>query len=181
MFNIDEELSKLPHKPGVYLMHDKSDNVIYVGKAVNLYNRVRSYFRASTKKTAKIALMVSLIDHFEYIVVDSELEALVLENNLIKEYSPRYNTLLKDSKTYPYIKVTINEEYPRIHMVRTVSKDKAKYFGPYTSAQAVNDTIALLNTTLGLRTCTRKLEAGVPNGRPCLDYHIGALHRDSQP
>ena len=126
MFNIDEELSKLPHKPGVYIMHDEKDNVIYVGKAVNLYNRVRSYFRASTKKTLKIQRMVSLIHHFEYIVVDSELEALVLENNLIKEYSPKYNTLLKDSKTYPYIKVSLNEDYPRIFMVRKTYKNKAK-------------------------------------------------------
>lgn len=172
MFNIPDELSKLPHKPGVYLMHDNDDNIIYVGKAVNLYNRVRSYFRASTKKTPKIQRMVSLIDHFEYIVVDSELEALVLENNLIKEYSPKYNTLLKDSKTYPYIKVSLNEEYPRIFLVRKSGKDKSKYYGPYTSAQAVNDTIELLNSTYGLRTCNKKCEFGVENDRPCLNYHM---------
>ncbi len=173
MFNIDEELSKLPHKPGCYIMHDASDNVIYVGKAVNLYNRVRSYFRESTRKTAKIQRMVSLIDHFEYIVVDSELEALVLENNLIKEYNPKYNTLLKDSKTYPYIKVSLYDQYPKIYMVRKSARDKAKYFGPFTSAQAVNDTVSLLNATYGLRTCNRHCEKGVNNGRPCLNYHMG--------
>jgi len=172
MFDIADELSKLPHKPGVYLMHDNDDNVIYVGKAVNLYNRVRSYFRASTKKTAKIQKMVTLIDHFEYIVVDSELEALVLENNLIKEYNPKYNTLLKDSKTYPYIKVSLNEEYPRVFMVRKSGKDKSKYYGPYSSAQAVNDTIELLNATFGLRTCNKHCEYGVENDRPCLNYHM---------
>lgn len=172
MFNIQEELSKLPHQPGVYLMHDKEDNIIYVGKAVNLYNRVRSYFRASTKKTLKIQRMVSLIDHFEYIVVDSELEALVLENNLIKEYNPKYNTLLKDSKTYPSIKVSINEEYPRIFMVRRTARDKAKYFGPYTSAQAVNDIIELLNATFCIRTCRKQCAYGVANDRPCLNYHM---------
>ncbi|MCR5279961.1 MAG: excinuclease ABC subunit UvrC [Lachnospiraceae bacterium] len=173
MFNTDEELSKLPHKPGCYIMHDESDNVIYVGKAVNLYNRVRSYFRESTKKTPKIQRMVSLIHHFEYIVVDSELEALVLENNLIKEYNPKYNTLLKDSKTYPYIKVSLYDQYPKISMVRKSARDKAKYFGPFTSAQAVNDTISLLNATYGLRTCNRHCEKGVANGRPCLNYHMG--------
>ena len=172
MFNIQEELSKLPHKPGVYLMHDSDDNIIYVGKAVNLYNRVRSYFRESTKKTVKIQRMVSLIDHFEYIVVDSELEALVLENNLIKEYSPKYNTLLKDSKTYPYIKVTLDEEYPRILKVRKTFKDKAKYFGPYTSGLAVNDTIELLNATYCLRSCNKKCAYGVENDRPCMNYLI---------
>lgn len=153
-------------------MHDKDDNVIYVGKAVNLYNRVRSYFRASTKKTPKIQKMVTLIDHFEYIVVDSELEALVLENNLIKEYNPKYNTLLKDSKTYPYIKVSLTEEYPRIFMVRKSGKDKSKYYGPYTSSQAVNDTIELLNGTYGLRTCQKKCEYGFEIDRPCLNYHM---------
>lgn len=172
MFNIQEELSKLPHQPGVYLMHDKEDNIIYVGKAVNLFNRVRSYFRASQKKTLKIQKMVSLIDHFEYIVVDSELEALVLENNLIKEYNPKYNTLLKDSKTYPSIKVSMNEEYPRIFMVRKTAKDKARYFGPYTSAQAVDDIIELLNSTFCLRTCRKACSFGVENDRPCLNYHM---------
>jgi len=172
MFNIQEELSKLPHQPGVYLMHDKEDNIIYVGKAKNLYNRVRSYFRASQKKTLKIQKMVSLIDHFEYIVVDSELEALVLENNLIKEYNPKYNTLLKDSKTYPSIKVSVNEEYPRIFSVRKTARDKAKYFGPYSSGQAVNDIIELLNSSFGIRTCRKACAYGVANDRPCLNYHM---------
>ena len=172
MFNIQEELDKLPHKPGVYLMHDKDDNIIYVGKAKILYNRVRSYFRESTKKTLKIQRMVSLIDHFEYIIVDSELEALVLENNLIKEYNPKYNTLLKDSKTYPYIKVSVNEEYPRIFMVRNTHRDKAKYFGPFTSAQAVNDIIELLNATFKLRSCQKKCSFGTSIDRQCLNYHM---------
>ena len=141
MFNISEELDKLPKKPGVYLMHDKDDNVIYVGKAKNLYNRVRSYFRVMNNRTLKIERMISLIDHFEYIVVDSELEAFVLENNLIKEYSPKYNTLLKDSKTYPYLKISIDEEYPRISSVRRIGRDKARYFGPYASGQAVHEII----------------------------------------
>ena len=155
-------------------MHDKSDNVIYVGKAVNLYNRVRSYFRPSTPHTLKINKMISLIDHFEYIVVDSDLEAFILENNLIKEYSPKYNTLLKDSKTYPYIKVTLNEEYPRIIKVRSTQKDKAKYFGPYTSGQAVNDTIELLNSSFGLMSCNRKCSYNEKvTDRPCLNYHMG--------
>lgn len=172
MFDIQEELSKLPHKPGVYLMHDSEDNVIYVGKAVNLYNRVRSYFRVSTKKTPKIQKMVSLIDHFEYIIVDSELEALVLENNLIKEYNPKYNTLLKDSKTYPYIKISFDEEYPKITKVRRSYKDKSRYFGPYTSETAVKDTIELLNATYCLRTCNKACSYGVANDRPCMNYHI---------
>ena len=131
MFDIQEELKKLPKSPGVYIMHDKKDEILYVGKAVNLYNRVHQYFQSSRGKTAKILKMVSLIDHFEYIVTDSELEALVLENNLIKENRPRYNTLLRDDKTYPYIKVTVREPYPRIFMTRKLLKDKAKYFGPF--------------------------------------------------
>lgn len=153
-------------------MHDKDDNIIYVGKAVNLYNRVRSYFRFIKNRTPKIERMISLIDHFEYIVVDSELEAFVLENNLIKEYSPKYNTLLKDSKTYPYIKVTTNEAFPRVFMVRNPGKDKAKYFGPYTSALAVHDMIEFLNVSFALRTCNKKVCEGVENGRPCLNYHM---------
>lgn len=145
MFHIQEELKKLPHKPGVYLMHDKDDTIIYVGKAIDLFNRVHSYFRAGTKKSPKITKMVTLIARFEYIITDSELEALVLENNLIKEHSPKYNTMLKDDKTYPYIKVTMGEEYPRILFSRSMKKDKSRYFGPYTSAAAVKDTIELLN------------------------------------
>jgi len=144
-FNIEEELKKLPGSPGVYIMHDAKDTIIYVGKAVSLKNRVRSYFRAGVFHTAKINKMISLIDHFEYIITDSELEALVLENNLIKENSPKYNTLLKDDKTYPYIKVTVSEDYPRILFCRQMKKDKSKYFGPYTSAQAVKETIDLMN------------------------------------
>lgn len=157
MFNIQEELAKLPHNPGVYIMHDKNDAIIYVGKAIDLNKRVHSYFRTSTKKTAKIQKMVSLIDHFEYILTDSELEALVLENNLIKEHRPKYNTMLKDDKTYPYIKVTMGEEYPRILFSRLMKKDKSKYYGPYTSATSVKDTIDLLCKLYKIRTCNRKL------------------------
>lgn len=173
MFHFEEELKKLPHKPGVYLMHDQADAVIYVGKAINLYNRVHSYFRASTNKSPKIEKMVTLIARFEYIITDSELEALVLENNLIKEYSPKYNTMLKDDKTYPYIKVTIGEEFPRVLFSRELKKDKSKYFGPYTSAASVKDTIELLNKIYRLRTCNRSLPKECGNGRPCLNYHIG--------
>lgn len=171
MFQIDEELAKLPHSPGVYLMHDKSDAIIYVGKAIDLYNRVHSYFRASTKKTAKIQKMVSLIDHFEYILTDSELEALVLENNLIKEHRPKYNTMLKDDKTYPYIKVTVGEEYPRILFSRLMKKDKSKYYGPYTSAGSVKDTIELLCKLYKIRTCNKAIEKR-ENDRACLNYHM---------
>lgn len=172
MFHIEDELKKLPHQPGVYLMHDEDDGIIYVGKAVDLYNRVHSYFRTSTKKTAKIEKMVSLITRFEYIITDSELEALVLENNLIKEHSPKYNTMLKDDKTYPYIKVTIGEEFPRVLFSRLMKKDKSKYFGPYTSAGAVKDTIELLNKLFKLRTCNRSLPKEIQGERPCLNYHM---------
>ncbi len=171
-FDFEEELKKLPGKPGVYIMHDAKDAIIYVGKAVSLKNRVRSYFRASTKKTPKIQKMVSLIARFEYIVTDSELEALVLENNLIKEHSPKYNTMLKDDKTYPYIKVTISEPFPRILFARQMKKDRSKYFGPYTSAAAVKDTIELMNKLYKLRTCNRSLPQDIKKGRPCLNYHI---------
>ncbi len=171
-FDFEEELKKLPGKPGVYIMHDAKDAIIYVGKAVSLKNRVRSYFRASTKKTPKIQKMVSLIARFEYIVTDSELEALVLENNLIKEHSPKYNTMLKDDKTYPFIKVTISEPFPRILFARQMKKDRSKYFGPYTSAAAVKDTIELMNKLYKLRTCNRSLPQDMKKGRPCLNYHI---------
>lgn len=171
-FHFEEELKKLPGKPGVYIMHDAKDAIIYVGKAVSLKNRVRSYFRASTKKTPKIQKMVSLISRFEYIVTDSELEALVLENNLIKEHSPKYNTMLKDDKTYPYIKVTVSETYPRILFSRQMKKDKSRYFGPYTSAAAVKDTIELMNKLYKLRTCNRSLPQDLGKNRPCLNYHI---------
>ena len=172
-FNIQEELKKLPDKPGVYIMHDKNDAIIYVGKAIILKNRVRSYFRESASHhSPKIAKMVSLVDYFEYIVTDSELEALVLENNLIKEHRPKYNTMLKDDKTYPYIKVTVADVYPRILFSRDMKKDKSKYFGPYTSAGAVKDTIELINKLYKLRTCNRKLPKDANKERPCLNYHI---------
>lgn len=172
MFNIEEELKKLPKEPGVYIMRDDKNVILYVGKAVNLHNRVRSYFRENIGRGPMIDKMVSLIARFEYIVTDSELEALVLENNLIKENSPKYNTLLKDDKTYPYIKVTVGEEYPRILFSRTMKKDKSKYFGPYTSAAAVKDTIELLNKLYMLRTCNRVLPRDIGTERPCLNYHI---------
>lgn len=172
MFNIEEELKKLPREPGVYIMRDDRDAILYVGKAVNLYNRVRSYFRENIGRGPAIDKMVSLIARFEYIVTDSELEALVLENNLIKENSPKYNTLLKDDKTYPYIKVTLGEEYPRILFSRTMKKDRSKYYGPYTSAAAVKDTIELLNKLYCLRTCNRSLPRDIGLDRPCLNYHI---------
>lgn len=172
MFVIEEELKKLPHKPGVYIMHDEADAIIYVGKAISLRNRVRSYFRESTGKSPKIQRMVEKIARFEYIITDSELEALVLENNLIKEYSPKYNTMLKDDKTYPYIKVTVAEEFPRVLFSRQMKKDKSRYFGPYTSAGAVKDTIELLNKLYQLRTCSRSLPKETGNDRPCLNYHI---------
>lgn len=154
-------------------MHDEQDTILYVGKAVNLRNRVRSYFRENIGRGPQIDKMVSLIARFEYIVTDSELEALILENNLIKEHLPKYNTLLKDDKTYPYIKVTVGEAYPRILFVREMKKDKARYFGPYTSAGAVKDTIELLNKLYKLRTCNRSLPKDIGEGRPCLNYHIG--------
>ncbi len=172
MFDFDEELKKLPPSPGVYLMHDAADTIIYVGKAVNLHNRVRSYFRKIVGRGPQIDRMVQQIARFEYIVTDSELEALVLENNLIKEYSPKYNTMLKDDKTYPYIKVTVGEDYPRIFFSREMKKDRSRYFGPYTSAAAVKDTIDLMNKLYQLRTCNRKLPRDIGLERPCLNYHI---------
>lgn len=172
MINFEEELKKLPRKPGVYIMRDDKDVILYVGKAINLHNRVRSYFRENIGRGPAIDQMVSLIARFEYIVTDSELEALVLENNLIKENSPKYNTLLKDDKTYPYIKVTVGEDYPRILFSRTMKKDKSRYFGPYTSAAAVKDTIELLNKLYQLRTCNRVLPRDTGLERPCLNYHI---------
>ena len=171
-FDIEAELKKLPAKPGVYIMHDKKDAILYVGKAIILKNRVKSYFRSSTKKTAKIQKMVSLIARFEYIVTDSELEALVLENNLIKEHSPKYNTMLKDDKTYPYIKVTVSEAFPRILFARDMKKDKSKYFGPFTSAAAVKDTIELINKLYKLRTCNKVFPRDIGKDRPCLNHHI---------
>lgn len=171
-FNVQEELKKLPNQPGVYIMRDSNDTIMYVGKAVNLHNRVRSYFRKIVGRGPQIDMMVKQIARFEYIVTDSELEALVLENNLIKENSPRYNTMLKDDKTYPYIKVTVNEDFPRILFSRLMKKDKAKYFGPFTSAAAVKDTIELINKLYGLRTCNRVLPRDIGMDRPCLNYHM---------
>ena len=172
MFNFEEELKKLPNAPGVYLMHDAGDTIIYVGKAVNLHSRVRSYFRRIVGRGPQIDRMVEQIARFEYIVTDSELEALVLENNLIKEYSPKYNTMLKDDKTYPYIKVTMGEEFPRILFSREMKKDRSRYFGPYTSAAAVKDTIDLMNKLYQLKTCNRRLPRDIGLERPCLNYHI---------
>ena len=172
MFQIEEELKKLPGQPGVYIMHDAKDAIIYVGKAISLKNRVRQYFQSNRDKTAKIKQMVSKIARFEYIVTDSELEALVLECNLIKEHRPRYNTMLKDDKTYPYIKVTASEEYPRILFSRQMKKDKNKYFGPFTSAGAVKDTIELIRKIYRIRACSRKLPQDMGKDRPCLYYHI---------
>lgn len=179
MFDVTEELKKLPNSPGVYIMHDADDTIIYVGKAVNLHNRVRSYFRKIVGRGPQIDIMVKQIARFEYIVTDSELEALVLENNLIKEHSPKYNTMLKDDKTYPYIKVTMGEDYPRILFSRDMQNftdkrknDRSKYFGPYTSAAAVKDTIELMNKLYQIRTCNRKLPRDIGIERPCLNYHI---------
>ena len=171
-FNIQEELKKLPGKPGVYLMHDEKDAIIYVGKAISLKNRVRQYFQSSRNKGAKIEQMVTHISRFEYIVTDSELEALVLECNLIKEHRPKYNTMLMDDKSYPFIKVTVNEPFPRVMLARQTKKDKAKYFGPYTSAGAVKDTIELIRKLYHIRSCNRSLPKDIGKERPCLNYHI---------
>ena len=172
LFDIREELKKLPDHPGVYIMHDDRDAIIYIGKAISLKNRVRQYFQTSRNKGPKIEKMVTHIDHFEYILTDSELEALVLECNLIKEHRPKYNTMLKDDKTYPYIKVTLGEAYPRVLFSRQMKKDKSKYYGPYTSAGAVKDTIELVQKLFQIRTCNRTLPRDIGKERPCLNYHI---------
>lgn len=172
MFDIQEELKKLPAKPGVYLMHDAKDEIIYVGKAVSLKNRVRQYFQSSRNKGPKIEQMVTHIARFEYIITDSELEALVLECNLIKEHRPKYNTMLMDDKTYPFIKVTVDEPFPRVMVARRMIKDKSRYFGPYTSAGAVKDTIELIRKLYHIRSCSRKLPKDIGRERPCLNYHI---------
>lgn len=169
---IKEDLVKLPELPGVYIMRDQKDTIIYVGKAKSLRKRVQQYFRKSHDEGVKKNQMVSIIDHFEYIVTDTEMEALVLENNLIKEHRPKYNTLLRDDKTYPYIKVTVNEEYPRVYMTRSVSKDKARYYGPFTSAKSVKDTIELIQKICKLRTCNNKFPDNIGKVKPCLNYHI---------
>ncbi len=172
MFDIQEELKKLPQKPGVYIMHDAKDAIIYIGKAVSLRNRVRQYFRPSHNEGLKKEQMVRQIERFEYIITDSELEALILECNLIKEYRPKYNTMLRDDKTYPYIRVTLGEAFPRVLFSRQMKKDKSRYFGPYTSAGAVKDTIELIDKLYCLRTCNRSLPRDVGKDRPCLNYHI---------
>ena len=172
-FIIEDELKKLPAKPGVYIMHDARDVIIYVGKAVSLRNRVRQYFQKTGNKSPKVRRMVSDIDHFEYIVTDSELEALVLESNLIKEHRPKYNTMLKDDKTYPYIRVTLGETYPRVVLARGMKKDSSKYYGPYPTAGAVHDMIELVGRIYRIRSCSRRLPETEGKGRPCLNYHIG--------
>ena len=173
MFDIQEHLKKLPAEPGVYFMKDKYDNIIYVGKAISLKNRVRQYFQSSKNHSSKVVSMVKNIAKFEYIITDSELEALILECNLIKQYRPKYNVLLRDDKTYPYIKVTTNEDYPRILKVRKVLKDKAKYFGPYTNTTAVNDTLEIIRNTYPIRTCNIDIDKAIKNKvRPCLNMHI---------
>ena len=172
MFDIQEELKKLPGKPGVYIMHDEADAIIYVGKAISLKNRVRQYFQSSRNKGVKIEQMVTHITRFEYIVTDSELEALVLECNLIKEHRPKYNTMLMDDKEYPFIKVTVDEAFPRVMIARKMVKERAKYFGPYTSAGAVKDTIELIRKLYYIRSCNRKLQRDIGKERPCLNYHI---------
>ena len=172
MFDLQDELKKLPDLPGVYIMHDKSDAIIYVGKAVSLRKRVRQYFQPSHNEGIKKKQMVEHIARFEYIITDSELEALVLECNLIKEHCPKYNTMLRDDKSYPYIRVTVGETYPRVLFARQMKKDKSRYFGPYTSAGAVKDTIDLINKIYRLRTCNRNLPRDIGMDRPCLNYHI---------
>ena len=171
-FNIEEELKKLPAKPGVYLMHDARDEVIYVGKAISLRNRVRQYFQSSRKKRLKIYSMVPQVARFEYIVTDSEVEALVLECNLIKEYRPKYNTMLMDDKAYPFIQVTVQEDYPRVLYAHHMRKDKSRYFGPYPNATAVKETIDLVRKLYHLRSCNKKLTGEAEKERPCLYYHI---------
>lgn len=172
-FDLKEELKKLPAQPGVYLMHSKSDEIIYVGKAINLKRRVSSYFRKVNNRGPKIEKMITLIDYFEYIVTDSELEALVLESNLIKEHRPKYNTMLKDDKSYPFMKVTVQEDFPRVLFARQMKRDGAKYFGPYTSAGAVKDTIELVKKLYGIRTCNKSLPKELGIGRPCLYHQMG--------
>lgn len=173
MFNIEKELKKLPDKPGVYIMKDKNEEIIYVGKAISLRKRVRQYFQSSKNNPPKVKAMVKHISEFEYIIVDNEVEALILEANLIKKHKPKYNILLRDDKQYPYIKVTINEKYPRVLKTRQVKKDGAKYFGPYPSASAVNDAIEIIRNLYPIRTCNRNLEKDIGKSRPCLNYYIG--------
>ena len=174
-FDIEEELKKLPRHPGVYIMHDKADAILYVGKAIDLHSRVRQYFQSGHghNNSQKIAKMVSQISYFEYILTSSEMEALVLECNLIKEYRPKYNTMMRDDKGYPYIRVTVEEDYPRLLYSHTMKRDKSKYFGPFTNAKAVKDTLELLNKLFMLRTCNKHLPKEIGKDRPCLYYQIG--------
>ena len=173
-FNISEELKKLPHKPGVYLMHSDSEEILYVGKAVDLHNRVRQYFQKGHghNGSQKIAKMVEQIDYFEYIITSSEMEALVLECNLIKEHHPRYNTMMRDDKGYPYIKITTYEDYPRVMYSHQMHRDKCKYFGPYTDGKAVHDIIELLRKLFKIRNCNRNLPKDIGKERPCLYHQI---------
>lgn len=180
MFDISEELKKLPEKPGVYLMKDEHNEIIYVGKAKILKNRVRQYFQSGRNKSAKILKMIRLINSFEYIITDSELEALILECNLIKEYSPKYNTMLKDDKTYPYIKLTVSESFPRLMSTRTMKRDKSKYFGPYSGAKAVKDTVELLRRVYKIRACNKKLKSSGNDSSPCLYYYINQCEAPCQ-
>ena len=175
IFDVEEELKKLPKSPGVYIMHSKNDDILYVGKAVSLHNRVRQYFQTGHGHggSAKIAKMVSQIAYFEYIVTSSEMEALVLECNLIKEYRPKYNTMMTDDKGYPYIRVTVEEEFPRFLYSHSMKRDRSKYFGPYTNARAVKDILELINKLYHLRTCNRRLPQDIGKERPCLYYQIG--------
>ena len=172
MFNIEEELKKLPDKPGVYIMKDEKDEIIYVGKAKNLKKRVRQYFQSSKNNPPKVNALVKNIYEFEYIIVDNEVEALILEANLIKKHKPRYNILLRDDKQYPYIKITTNEKYPRVIKTRRVLKDGAKYFGPYPNGYAVNDTLEIIRNLYPIRTCKLNLEKNIGKDRPCLNYYI---------
>lgn len=175
IFNIEEELKKLPNKPGVYIMHSSNDDILYVGKAINLHNRVRQYFQSGHghNNSMKIAKMVEQISYFEYIITSSEMEALVLECNLIKEHRPKYNTMMTDDKGYPYIKITVNEPYPRLIYSHNMKRDKAKYFGPYTNGKAVKDIIEMLNKLYKLRTCSKHFPKEIGKDRPCLYYQIG--------
>jgi excinuclease ABC subunit C len=172
MFDIQEQLKKLPEQPGVYIMKDEHGNIIYIGKAINLKNRVRQYFQASANHSPKVLAMVARIREFEYIVTDSELEALILECNLIKKHKPKFNILLKDDKHYPYIKVTMNEEYPRVLMTRRIDKDGAKYFGPYSNAAAVYETIDVIKKLFPIKTCNKVFPRDIGKTRPCLNYYI---------
>lgn len=172
ILSLKDKLKNLPENPGVYIMRDEANEIIYVGKAINLKNRVKQYFQASRGHSAKVTAMVERIRNLEYIITDTELEALILECNLIKKHRPKYNILLKDDKQYPYIKVTINETYPRIMITREIKRDGAKYFGPYTDKSAVNRTIEIINKLFPIRSCNKNIERIAGKERPCLNFHI---------